>query len=291
VARFLYVAYSSDDLDSSVDALRTLGLVEVWRGRHAHFATEAVLCAAQRGGIMVIANSALVGESADATAPRHASAMLHIAVSALPDGVPYQPVEAHTVHAYDGPLGPSRMLEFGADGGRVLVEIVAGNPSVGSGAARSLRIENTPYVAESLEELELIFASMGLGPSIDIGTMEFPTLHCRSRAVLMEDWHFIELNAPTGDGPMREMLTGLGGAALFGLNLEPAAFDDGEVPIDLPVVLHGKDLTSHRIVTISPRRTGGALIFKVQPVSFPWKDLRDASQTPNQQDSGPAPHG
>ena len=275
MAHFLYVSYVSEDLERSVDALATLGLVEVWRGSHAYFGADAVLCAAQQGGVLAVAGPLPRLSPVLAGSRQRRDSMLHIAVCDLPgdwrEGLPV----SVGVETYAGPLGPSTMLAFdvGDEGGQVLIEIVSGQAHVGSANARSLRVENTPYVGSSLAELRAIFAAIGLTPIPNLDAVVFPTLQCRTEAIILDGWHFIELNAPTGDGPMHDVLTSLGKPGLFGLNLEPEEFHESETPVDLPVVVNGHSMVSHRIVFVPPRFTGGALIFKVRPVSFPWQFL------------------
>ena len=104
-------------------------------------------------------------------------------------------------------------------------------------------------------------------------------------AIVLLDWHYLEVNEPTDkQGAMTKFLQRMGRPGIFGTNFVPrdmAAFVtmakqkkidiNTEQPIRLMVEVRGTKYTCADIVTINPRATGGARIFVLKPLQYPWE--------------------
>lgn len=285
--RFLYASYISDDVDAAAAALGAIGMPLAWRGTHPFFGVDAALCAARQGGLLVLANG---DHPALAPYAEGRERMFHLAIGGLPDGWRESPAVASVSDEYEGPAGPARAVELALAGGASLwVEVAGAGARVGDPASRMARIESTPMAAATLPVLEDAFASLGLEVVDSLAGTHFPSLACNSHIMLLEDWHFVELNEPTGDGVMAQLLAARGTPGLFGVSIE--AVDLGEFaataraagvktnteePMTLPVTVDGRAMDADHILTVPPYASGGARLFVLEPVDYPWAQLTGA---------------
>jgi hypothetical protein len=288
LSRFLYASYVSDDIDEAVSVLETLGMPCTWRGKHPFFGVDSAICAMQKGGLMVMA--ATEGDGAHDAVSAYVGQlerMFHCAIAGLPDGWEDSDKLATISDPYDGPCGSTRALEFRLpDGGSLWMEAMPADAEVGDPGSRFLRMESTPMVSPKLADLEDAIASVGLAAVDHLSGTAFPTLAANSHIFLLEDWHFLELNEPTGDGIMGNLLSARGSSGIFGVSIQPVDLDEfarttreagirtnTKEAIVLPVTVDGKPYDADEIITLPPKATGGARIFVLNPMDYPWKLL------------------
>ena len=103
--------------------------------------------------------------------------------------------------------------------------------------------------------------------------------------IIVLDWHYLEVNEPTKEqGVMANFLARMGRPGIFGVNYVPRNMDEfvetakrlsldvnTPKPILLMVEVHGTEYKCADIITISPRATGGARIFILKPLEYPWQ--------------------
>ena len=287
-ALFQYGSVAVDDLGATRRVYEQIGTVVVWEGRHPYFNADCVLCAARRGGILLMA----VGAGAHA-AVRHYEGRKErnfhfcLAVADLAARRALCEASEHVTgvsEIYDGPLGPAFAAELRIAGGTPFWVEFSGDTGrlVGDAGSTVLRVESTAMVAPDRDHFLLPFASMGLEANYAASDCDFPALNGINSAIVLDN-HYLEVVAPTGEGPVGGFLGRIGRPGIFGLNLEPldmgaflaAAKADGvavntEEPILLKVEVRGVKYDCAHIVTINPRATGGARIFMLSPIDYPW---------------------
>ncbi len=290
--RFLYASYVSDDVEAATSVLASIGMPVTWRGRHPFFGVEAGLCATRQGGVMVLQADG-DGHPAVAAYVGARERMFHLAIGGLPEGWRDAPQLATVSEPYEGPLGTMRAVELALAGGTSLwLETAEGDVAVGDPAAAMLRVESTPIVAPSLPVLEDPFSALGLSRVDHLSDTHFPSLLCDTHIMLLEDWHFVELNEPTGPGVMAQLLSARGTPGIFGLSIEPVDLAEFAAtaraagvktntsePMTLPVTVDGREMAADHILTIPPNASGGARLFILEPVDYPWTQLEDTSKT------------
>jgi hypothetical protein len=285
VTRFLYTSYVSDDVAAATAVLGDVGFVPVWRGEHPALGVDAVLCAARRGGVLVLAAGGDHELLASLNGARER--MSHFALAVPGDEERERFLASDAVDSvsepYAGPAGETRLVALSmASGGRLWVEI-AGDVAAGDEAAQIARIESTPMVAAALTDFRTAFAGLTEDIRDHIGETIFPTLGARSEVIILEDWHFLEFNEPVGDGVIGKFLETMQRPGPFGMSVEPVDMDafiqrmedkgiktNTREPIVLPVIVEGRELESDAIVTLSPNATRGARIFVLNPLDYPW---------------------
>jgi hypothetical protein len=269
-----------------VSVLETIGMPCLWRGEHPFFGVDTAVCAMQMGGLTVMAASD-AGHPAIAPYIGTLERMFHCAIAGVPDGWENSGKLRSVSDPYETPFGSARALELALDGDASLwIEAFDGGAQVGDPNSRFKRMESTPMVSPKLADIEDGLLSLGFEPVEHLSSTHFPTLASNSHIFLLEDWHFLELNEPTGDGVMQNLLQARGNSGIFGVSIQPVDLDEfarttsenniktntGEA-IMLPVQVEGKDYDSDEIITLPPKATGGARIFVLNPVDYPWKLL------------------
>jgi hypothetical protein len=286
--RFLYASYVSDDVGAASTALAAIGMPVTWQGTHPYFGVDAALCAARRGGVLVL--QAGTADRAHPAVAAYAGArerMFHMALGGLPETWRESPHLATVSEPYEGPAGTTQAVEVAlATGTSLWLEVAGSDAAVGDPASAMARVESTPIVAPSLQILEDPFSSLGLARVQHLSNTHFPSLLCDTHIMLLEDWHFVELNEPTGEGIMGQLLSARGAPGIFGLSIETDDLGEfagtakaagvktnTEEPMTLPVTVDGREMAADHILTIPPHASGGARLFILEPVDYPWAQL------------------
>jgi hypothetical protein len=178
------------------------------------------------------------------------------------------------------------MVELDIGGGNSLwMEFTEGLANLASAPASPFEcVDSTAMVAGKRDDVIKPFESIGLTANRKASDGFFDVL-AGINAVVMLDWHYLEVNEPTDQqGAMVKFLQRIGRPGIFGTNFVPrdmAAFvasakekkidTNTEQPIRLMVEVRGTKYTCADIVTINPRATGGARIFVLKPLEYPWK--------------------
>jgi hypothetical protein len=264
-----------------------LGLVQIWDGAHAYFGSAAALFATRRGGLLLLEHRSATHPAIERYRGK-AERYFHVAVTARDlahvraewEG---SPQVAEVSRPYRGPVGQSIVARLRVGESDALwIECVEGG-EVEAPASAFARVESTAMVAASRQLLVDPLRALGLHPDARVSDGRFPSLGAINSVVLL-DWHYLEVNEPTGDGFMAGFLRRLEGPGIFGINLEPVdmrAFVARTVQegvttntpetVRLQVEVRGQLHDCADIITVSPRATGGARLFVLTPREYPWK--------------------
>jgi hypothetical protein len=279
-----------DDL-ASASAFGKIGLTKVWEGVHPFFRTKAAAYATRKGGIMVFQ----VSPDAHPAISRYAGRKeryFHIELL-VPDLEVQKAVAERSSHhgeisdIYQGPFGRSFAVQLKVAGGSdIWLEFTEGHKNlIGSVESAFICVDSTAMVAPDRDVLLAPLKSLGLvtDPRADNG--DFGVLAAINAVMMLQDWHYLEVNEPTqDDGVMNGLLQRIGHPGIFGTNLVPVDMDafvrrakeqgvgtNTEDPILLNVSVGDTTYKCADIVTINPRSTGGARVFVLTPLEYPWQ--------------------
>lgn len=287
---FNYSSVVVDDLASSAETYEKIGVHRVWEGTHPLFKTRGVLLATQKGGTLLLERTDAAHPAVAAYAgkkERNFHIGLVVADAAAQRALCEKSRFAKQVsESYAGPAGASFMVELDIAGkSSFWVEFTEGlDKLVGAPDSEFECVDSTAMVAARRDDLLEPFRSLGLEPDRSASDGYFDVL-AGINAVVLLDWHYLEVNEPTkDDGVMVNFLGRIGQAGIFGTNYVPRSMDrfverareykldtNTEEPILLMVEVHGKQYKCANIITINPRATGGARIFILQPLEYPWQ--------------------
>lgn len=285
---FNYSSVAVDSL-SSADTYEEIGLTKVWEGRHPVFGAKAMLMATGRGGTLLLeAPSA----SHDAVKGLTGSNERNLHLALLTEDLAGQRqrckqsrfVKSHT-DDYDGPTGRSFAVELDISAGTLWMEFTEGLDRLTSDPnSRFECVDSTAMVAHKRSDIIEPIESISLPHSAVASDGYFRALEGVNEIIVM-DWHYLEVNEPTQkSGVMANFLSRMGRAGIFGVNYVPKRMDEfvatakrlsidtnTQEPILLMVEVHGKEYQCAEIITVNPRATGGARIFILKPLEYPWK--------------------
>lgn len=285
---FNYSSVVVDDL-SAARVYEEIGLVRVWEGQHPLFRTRGKLLVTGKGGTLLLERSGLSHEAVEALA---SSKERNFHINLLVNDLLAQrtrcqnsPFAKQISDDYDGPSGRSFAAELDIGAGRLWVEFTEGLGRLcGNLNSRFECVDSTAMVASKRSDIVLPLESVSLPHNRVASDGYFKVLEGINEIILM-DWHYLEINEPTNEsGPMATFLSRMGHPGIFGVNYVPrnmAEFVETAKrlslsvntpqPILLKVEVHGKEYRCAEIVTINPRATGGARIFVLTPLEYPWK--------------------
>jgi hypothetical protein len=286
---FNYSSVVVDNLVATARLYEQIGLVRVWEGRHPQFQTPAVLMATGKGGTLLLEggstkHAALAALAGSKERNFHISLLVKD-LSAQRARCQQSSFVRHLTDDYEGPSGRSLAAELDIGTGRLWMEFTEGlDHLVGDARARFDCVDSTAMVARKRTDIVAPLESVSLPHSQTASDGFFKVLEGINEIIVM-DWHYLEVNEPTKDnGVMANFLARMGRPGIFGVNYVPrdiAEFVETAKrfsidintpqPIRLMVEVHGKQYGCAEIVTINPRATGGARIFVLKPLEYPWK--------------------
>jgi hypothetical protein len=285
---FNYSSVVVDDL-ASTKVFEQIGLGKVWEGRHPIFGKKAVLMATDKGGTLFL--DAASSEHKDVKALAGSKERnFHIAL--LTQDLAAQRARckqsrfARTLtEDYEGPAGRSFAVELDIGAGSLWMEFTQGlDRLVSQPNSRFECVDSIAMVARKRNDIIEPIESVSLPRSATAGDGYFKVLEGINDVVIM-DWHYLEVNEPTQEkGVLANFLARKGRPGIFGINYVPKDMKEfvetakrlsidvnTQEPIQLMVEVHGKEYGCAQIITINPRATGGARIFILKPLDYPWK--------------------
>jgi len=285
---FNYSSVAVDNL-ASANIYEQIGLKKVWEGKHPVFGAKAVLMATDKGGtlLMDVASASHPAVTALAGAKER---NLHIAL--LTEDLAAQRARCQQsrfvksqTDDFDGPTGRSFAVELDIGAGSLWMEFTEGLDKMASDAGSRFEcVDSTAMVARKRSDIIAPIESITLPHSTVAGDGYFKVLEGINDIIVM-DWHYLEVNEPTQEkGVMSNFLARMGRPGIFGVNYVPKSMKEfvetakrlsidvnTQEPIQLMVEVHGKEYGCAEIITINPRATGGARIFVLKPLEYPWK--------------------
>lgn len=285
---FNYSSVVVDDL-ASTKVFEQIGLGKVWEGRHPIFGSRGVLMATDKGGTLFLEASSAEHQAVKALASSK-ERNFHIAL--LAEELAAQRARckqsrfARTItDDYDGPSGRSFAVELDIGAGSFWMEFTHGlDRLVGYPNSRFECVDSIAMVARKRSDIIAPIESVSLPHSMVAGDGYFKVLEGINDIIVM-DWHYLEVNEPTQEkGVMANFLARMGKPGIFGINYVPKDMREfvetarrhsidvnTQEPIQLMVEVRGKEYGCAQIITINPRATGGARIFVLKPLEYPWK--------------------
>lgn len=287
---FNYSSVVVDDITRSADVYRKIGAHDVWEGEHPFFRTRGVICATQKGGALLLEQKS---EAHPAIAAFEGEKERNFHIGLVVDDIESQralceksPHVREVSDTYGGPTGKSFVARLSAGNDHNFwIEFTGGLENLAGDSRSSFEcVDSTAMVAESRDDLLKPFESIGLLSDKAASDGYFDVLEGINVVVLM-DWHYLEINEPTkADGVMTNFLRRLGRPGIFGTNFVPKDMSkfvevarenqidtNTEKPILLNVRVRGTEYRCAKIITINPRATGGARIFILEPLEYPWR--------------------
>jgi hypothetical protein len=283
---FNYSSVVVDDL-ASAGVYEKIGLVRVWEGEHPVFGTRGVMLATGKGGTLLLEGGATKHAALSAFT---GSKERNFHINLLVQGLAAQRVRCkqsafvrYLSDDYDGPGGRSFAVELDIGAGSLWMEFTEGK-LVADARSRFECVDSTAMVARKRTDIVAPIESVSLPHSKVASDGYFKVLEGINEIIVL-DWHYLEVNEPTLEkGVMANFLARMGRPGIFGMNYVPrdmaefvAAAKQTSLdintpePIRLAVEVRGKEYKCADIITINPRATGGARIFILKPLEYPWE--------------------
>ncbi|MGE0736678.1 MAG: VOC family protein [Alphaproteobacteria bacterium] len=287
---FNYSSVVVDNLAASGQCYEAIGLKRVWEGVHPIFDVRGAAFATQKGGALLLERS---GDGHPALRSFEGAKERNFHIALLVDDLAAQlelcrrsNYSRFVSDIYRGIGGASFAVELNiGEKASLWLEFTEGLGNLLSAKETPFEcVDSTAMAAAKRSDIMLPFESIGLRANASASDGFFDVLSAIN-AVVMLDWHYLEVNEPTDEkGVMAGFLKRIGRPGIFGTNLVPvdmAAFverakrnkvdTNTEEPIRLMVEVRGKQMTCADIITINPRATGGARIFILKPLEYPWQ--------------------
>jgi hypothetical protein len=289
--RFNVSSVVVEDLAASGSVFDSIGAPEVWEGNHPFFQTRTAIHATGKGGVMLLqrasgAHPAVAGCASTRERNFHINLLVKD-LFAQRTRAGASPHAGEPSAIYDGPCGRTFAVPLNITGGSEFwFEFTEGHANLIASAESAFEcVDSTAMVASKRDDLIVPFGSLGLATDERAHDGYFDVLGAINAVVMLESWHYLEINEPTAPGGiMANFLTRKGRPGIFGVNLVPRdmqgfvevacrnSVDTNTLePVLLMVEVRGAHYKCAEIITINPRATGGGRVFILKPLEYPWQ--------------------
>jgi len=285
---FNYSSVAVDDL-AVARVYEQIGLKKVWEGVHPVFGANAVMMATGKGGTLLLdlpsASHPAVKRLAGSKERNLHIALLCEDLAAQRERCRQSRFVKTLTDDFEGPTGRSLAVELDIGSGSLWMEFTEGLDRLVSDTGSGFEcVDSVAMVARSRRDIIEPIESVSLPRNTAAGDGYFKVLDAINDIVVM-DWHYLEVNEPTRDkGVMANFLDRMGGPGVFGVNYVPKNMKEfvetakrfsidmnTQEPIQLMVEVRGKEYGCAEIITVNPRATGGARVFVLRPLQYPWQ--------------------